>query len=234
MFSTVFKPFHGSNSQDSQYFERGNAMIYVLLAIALFGVLTATLSGQNSDADGQDIDDEQIEFYASELLEYSAAAKSVIDQMLITGSTIDDLDFINPTSAGFDTPPHIHKVFHPSGGGLNYNATPNNDIMTITDVNAGWHTQKSINVDWTPTSSNDVLLSAYQINRQICEKINSKISGSDTVPTLTSSATDYFIDDATNTNLTVSACASCEGFPSLCVENAAQTNYTFYTILAAR
>jgi len=70
MFSTVFKPFRSHKSLRVPDREDGNAMIYVLLAIALFGILTATLSGQNNDADGQDIDDEQIEFYASELLEY--------------------------------------------------------------------------------------------------------------------------------------------------------------------
>lgn len=235
MFSTVFKPFHSHRNADICDYERGNAMIYVLLAIALFGVLTATLSGQNNDADGQDIDDEQIEFYASELLEYSAAAKSVIDQMLITGSTIDDLDFINPTSAAFDTPPHIHKVFHPSGGGLTYIEAPNENTLNVVAGTGGWRWQNLTNVEWTPTASNDIMLSAFQISQAICAKINSKITGNETIPTVSNQIGRVFSPSVLpNEDLTSSNCSGCDGYPALCVRNSAGNAYNFYTILAAR
>jgi len=243
MFSTVFKPFRSHKSLRVPDREYGNAMIYVLLAIALFGILTATLSGQNNDADGQDIDDEQIEFYASELLEYSAAAKSVIDQMLITGSTINDLDFIDPSSAGFDTPPHIHKVFHPSGGGLTYQPDLNDKIKSEVNTQppAGVYIGHFNNVEWSTSTANDVMLTMYQIKEEICNKINQKLHNLTTMPAIwhfpeqevlvSGSVTNHV--SGSNVDLSLASCPDCEGHIQLCVQGQLGF-YSFYTILAAR
>ena len=208
-------------------------MVYVLLAIALFGVLTATLSSQNNQSDGQDIDEELIEFYANELIEYSAAAKNTIDQMIVTGTTIDQIDFINPTSAvPFSTAPHIHKVFHTHGGGLNYQETFNTNIENDLGTTPGWFFQTGINIEWTNTAANDVVISALRIQEAVCAAINEKITGTTTIPQLTVSLDDIFENGTTNLNTT--NCAACEGYPALCVENAAGTNWGYFSILAAR
>ena len=73
--------------------EHGNAMIYVLIAIVLFGVLTVAMSRQNNQADGQDLSDEQVELYANELLQYVASAQQAVDMMLASGSEVNDLIF---------------------------------------------------------------------------------------------------------------------------------------------
>ena len=211
-FMAVFKRFK-RHDQEKKQNTHGNAMVYVLLALALFGVLTATLSGQNADSDGQDLDDEMVEFYANELLEYSAAAKSVIDQMLITGSTIDDLDFVNPTSAAFDTPPHIHKVFHPAGGGLTYIYDINKKMDEHPTQDPSWQYNTSTNVEWTPTIANDIILTAHVIPESICRHINKKITGSENIPLLPNQLSDYFIEgDPDSRDLNAADCASCEGY----------------------
>lgn len=211
----------------------GNAMIYVLLAIALFGILTATLSSQNNQSDGQDIDDEMVELYANELIEYAAAAKNVVDQMIMTGSTIDDLDFINPTSAGFDTPPHIHKVFHPQGGGLNY-TTPSSPPF-VDDTNEGWYIIKNTHIEWTPTTADDVVITAFKVEKSICSLINEKISGDPTIPVHTQAGYgmySHFVDGSND--FTTLECPQCEGYPSFCVESTDGTQWAFYSILAGR
>ena len=221
---------HLIRSQTSQDNERGNAMIYALLAIALFGILTATLSSQNNQADGQDIDDEMVELYANELIEYAAAAKNVVDQMIMTGSTIDDLDFVNPTSAAFDTPPHIHKVFHPQGGGLNYQETFNQTIHTA--PNSAWFIQDLINVEWTPTAQNELILSALRVNQAVCSKINQNI-GVVSSPVMLKGLNGYFQTNGSNVNIDTTECPDCEGYPTLCIESSGGV-YGFYSILAAR
>jgi (2Fe-2S) ferredoxin len=209
----------------------GNAMIYVLIALALFGFLTITLSSQNDQADGQDIDDEQAALYANELISYVASAQQVVDMMLATGSEIDDLDFVNPTSGGFDTPPHHHKVFHPAGGGLNYVEKFSADIQN--DATSVWAVNNSINVEWTPTASNDVIISSYFITKQICENINKKITGSTAIPITASPHDEYFLSTGT-TDFDTTECAICDGKPTLCVENDTNDNYTFYSIIVGQ
>jgi len=215
--------------------QRGNAMIYVLIALAMFGFLTMTLSRSNNQVDGQDIDDERAELYALELMEYSASAQAVVEMMLSSGSEIDDLDFVNPTSAAFNTPPHYHKIYHPQGGGLTYQPTFNEDIHN--DVTSVWAINENISVEWTPnngvTSNNDAILTAYFLTRQICEIINDKLTGSAAIPVTTNPHADYFLDTGT-TDLDIAECAACDGYPTLCVENDTNDNYSFYSIIAAQ
>ena len=219
------------NRNDGRVGERGNAMIYVLIALALFGALTFALSNQNNQADGQNIDDEVAELYTNELLEYVVSAQQVVDMMLASGSEVDDLSFVNPTSTGFDTGSHIHKVFHPQGGGLNYQKKFNEAISRRSD--AGWYVQTGVNVIWTPTTGNDVILSALRIDKTICENINKKITGNITTPQLTTGLENIF-DPGVTTDLDTISCPNCDGYPSLCVLNQAGDLYGFYSIIAAQ
>ena len=237
MILAVFKHFWDNKTVKKEKNIRneatnGNAMIYVLIAIALFGVLTATLSSQNNQADNQDIDDEMVEFYANELIEYAAAAKNVVDQMLMTGSTIDSLDFVNPASAAFDTPPHINKVFHPQGGGLNYKKTFSTNIENNLGLTPGWFFQQNANVEWTESTANDVIISALRIKSSVCKEINKRITGSTTIPQLGTGMNAIFEDGTAD--LSIANCAGCEGYQTLCVLNSAGDNWGFYSIIAAR
>lgn len=227
---TVTKNIHQrGNAQGNA---QGNAMIYVLIALALFGFLTLTLSRQNDQADGQDLSDEQAELYANELIEYVTTAQHIIDMMLSTGSEVNDLDFINPASAGFDTGSHVHKVFHPQGGGLNYSATFNKKIEASSGA---WYFQDNLNVEWTNTTGNDVILMAYNIKPEICSNLNLKITGSATIPATTVDLNAIFSPTAyTEAAFNTTNCPGCDGYPMLCISNAAVDTYGFYSIIAAQ
>lgn len=221
--------------------EHGNALIYVLIAVALFAALSFTLGRQTDSDEVGSLDDGRAELFATQLISYAAQSASVIDQMLITGSEIDDLDFTLPTAAGFNTAPHIHKVYHPAGGGLNPGRIPEAATTNaITDPAAGWYLGRFNNVEWTPSASHDVVLVAYQIAEPICAKINEHITGSTAIPVMTDSIRETMIDDAlyTGSNIDLTTdnagdiCPDCDRVPSLCVQNQATSAYGFYSILA--
>lgn len=213
----------------------GNALIYVLIAIALFAALGFTLSRQTHNAGTGEIDAAKADIYAAQFLTYATQAKSVIDQMMFTGSNIDDLDFTLPSEAGFNVAPHIHKVYHPEGGGLTPNTLPAQTINQVsTPPDAGWYMGRFNNVEWTSSTGSDVILTAHQISKSVCEAIDEAITGSLTLPILKGNLEDFLVDSATDTDLTVTDCANCEGYMTLCIRNAADTAYSFYTILADR
>ncbi len=214
--------------------QEGNAMIYILIALALFGFLTVTMSRQNQQADGHDLSKESIALYTNELIEYNAAAQQVINMMLASGAEISDLDFVEPSDSDFNTPPHIYKVFHPQGGGLNHIESPSSEMMNVTAGTGGWRFQDQINVEWTPSSANDVILTAHQIDQSVCEKINEKITGSKNIPALTENIGNIFLTTGSNLNLNTTRCPGCEGISSLCVSNSVATAYSYYNILAAQ
>ncbi len=236
--------------------ESGNALIYVLIAIALFGALSFTLGRQTDTGEVGTISDEKAELYATQLISYAAQAKQIVDQMIFTNTDIDDIDFVLPSVAAFNTPPHIDKMYHPEGGGLMQGKIPAAIMTTgVAAPPSGWYLGRFNNVEWTALAQGntagpglteapweEVILVAYQINQQVCEKINEKINGSTAIPTMTDSIKETMIDDATvgygagtNTDLTTDGgdiCPDCDNMTTLCVENQAQTAYGFYTILA--
>ncbi len=215
--------------------EHGNALLYVLIAIALFGALSFTLSRQSRNSDNGTLSEAKAELYATQLIAYARQAQSVIDQMTITGSDIDDFDFVQPGETGFNTGVHIHKIYHPQGGGLSPANLPNGAVQQVSSTPvAGWYLGRFNNVEWTDSTGDDVILTAYQISRPICEIINDRITGSSFIPTLTGNMSDFLLDHSTNNDLNVSDCAACEGYLSFCVQNSAQTAYSFYNVIADR
>jgi len=74
------------NRRISTNTERGNAMVYILIALALFGFLTVTMSRQSGQSDSRNLNRENIDLYVNNLIEYSAGAQQVIDLMLNIGA----------------------------------------------------------------------------------------------------------------------------------------------------
>ena len=231
-----------TSGQDNRAEERGNALIYVLIAIVLFAALSFTMSRQTDTSEAGTMSEDRAELYASQLISYTSQAKSVVDQMLFTGAEINDLDFTLPGEAGFNTAPTIYKVYHPDGGGLNPGNIPEAmQASTGSALSPGWYMGRFNNVDWTPSAADDVILTAFQIDAVVCATINEKINGSRDIPQLTSLLSEVLVDETlhaqTNVDLTTgpsNICAdpACENASSLCVLNSVGDAYAFFTVIA--
>ncbi len=224
---------HGGN-------DSGNALIYVILALALLGGLTMLISRQDSASD--DLSYEKTELLTTQVTAYAASAKQVVEQMMMTGTTMDNIDFSRPQDSGFDDAPYIHKIYHPDGGGLNYSAATAPPFDGVPDPNGnGWYFN-FVDVEWTPTPALDLVFTAYMIDKSICENINYKITGSRDIPVLASNSLQReflpidITGDPDNLPLDTWMCAECEGYPSMCVSNGygSQPNYGYYNVIVAR
>lgn len=233
-----------SNGNKSRTFlrsstERGNALFYVLIAVALFAALSLTVSNQNNTQEAQTLGAEQVELLAAQIMGQSSQIENAIQQMTFTGSTISDLDFTLPSATGFNTGSNIHKVFHPSGGGVTLNPLDEKAIEQLSaSPPAGWYLGRFNNVEWTKTTGTDVLLVAYQISEDTCASINQKITGSRSIPALSGQLRIFLVDEdihpASNQDLNASDCPTCEGYSALCVSTPGLTAWAFYNIVAAR
>ena len=231
--------------------ENGNALIYVLIAIALFAALGFTLSRQTDTGEAGTLENERAELYATQLISYAAQARQVVDQMVFTSATdASQIDFTPPTDATFDTGTLIHKIYHPQGGGLNPGTLPPAVINEVTtDPDPGWYLGRFNNVDWTPLASGntagaggaqapyeEVILTAFQISEQVCGFINEKINGSTAIPASTAALRSILVDETlhsgTNVEFTTDSgiCPACENQASLCIQEGGI--YAFYNILA--
>ncbi|MGB4107577.1 MAG: hypothetical protein WBK55_07255 [Alphaproteobacteria bacterium] len=226
--------------------ERGNALIYVLIAIALFAALSMTLGRQSDTGEASDLSDDKAELYATQLISYTAQAKSALDQMIFSGGAIDDLDFALPGSGTYNAgtmADKIKRVYHPDGGGLlAARLPPAATPYTGSDPAVGWYMGRFNNVEWTKTAGTDVMLVAYGIDERVCARINEKVTGSTAIPQMSGTIRNLMIDDVYHTGINADlttlpgtpVCTACNKVSALCVEDQAGDIYGFYTVLLDR
>ncbi|PJB68965.1 MAG: hypothetical protein CO093_11720 [Alphaproteobacteria bacterium CG_4_9_14_3_um_filter_47_13] len=219
--------------------QHGNAMIYVLIVVALFGALSFVLARQTDNSESGALSSEKTEIYASTLLQATMQLKQAVEQMTFTGTQITDLDFITSDDASFDVGSPVNKVFHPHGGGVILPRIPDEAINEISaDPPARWYIGRFNNMAWTPSTANDVILTAHQIKQDVCARINEKLTGSPTIPELAVHTVKEVLINASestaggNFELNSAECAVCDGKPALCVKDKAVNAWSFYSLIA--
>lgn len=219
--------------------ESGNALIYILIVVALLAALNFTLARNTDTSEASGLSQDEIDIAAGQILQVSGQIKQAIDMMNYSGSRTDLLDFTTPDDEpNYSTPPHKHKVFHPDGGGAIMPRIPEKAVAQVsTDPVAQWYVGRFNNVEWTDTSADDVILVAHQISKAACESIDESLTGSTTIPALASGKTlqDLLIYDGlhtgTNEDFDVVDCPDCEGWSTLCISDPGATMFSFYSIV---
>ncbi len=202
-------------------------MIYILIALALFGALTVMVGRLNTQGDSANLDDEMAELRTMELLSYMTTAQKVTDQMLMTGTDPGAIDTVIPTGASFNITPHYNKLYHPQGGGLTYRSEIQEDIRT--NAAAGWYVQDGTNVGWTLSIAHDLIISALHISENVCTSLNEKL-GLATPPVLNNTLAAFFDPGGSDLDLMAANCAACDGYLAACVEDSAG-EFGYYLIL---
>ncbi|MGH1374770.1 MAG: hypothetical protein ACRBCK_00360 [Alphaproteobacteria bacterium] len=100
----------------------GNALFYILMAIALLAALSFAIaqSGRNSV---QSLTDEQASLYATEVIEYANILTQAVTQIRLRGYDEDEISFENSSVSGYVNPNCNEdgcKIFHLSGGGVHW------------------------------------------------------------------------------------------------------------------
>lgn len=226
-------------------------MIYILIAVVLFGALTMMVARQGDNSESGAMDNERAEIAAAQIIQTSMQLKQGIDMMLYSGSERDpnapddDLVFTTPDDEpAFSTPPNGHKVFHPAGGGLILQPIPPQAIEQVsTNPPARWYVGRFINVEWTNTAAQEVILTAHQISEPVCRAINQKLLGNPAPLTAIVNPRTILIDGSvySSTNpvdWTTSNCPDCEGKIAGCLvgpsEVPGRNVYSFYSIVLSR
>jgi hypothetical protein len=219
--------------------QKGNVFVYILIAVGLFGALMFVLSKSSSQNDaGTELSEGESKIAAGEIIAYAASATNAIAQMQQTGATVQMIDFMLPADTHFEDAPTIYKLFHPDGGGLNYKPLPAKaSADDKTGLAAGYYIGRFNNIQWTPTTAQDVVFTAYEIKEPVCKELNKKVAGISTIPTVNGdSLQNLFVyadlHTGTNSNFTKTNCAACEEISALCVTDGAG-KYAFYSILEA-
>ncbi len=158
--------------------EKGNALWFILLAVALFGVLAAIISRSNSSID-QTGSVEKTRVKASSLLRFGKSTQQSVQQMMINqGISENDLDFveIDTDHDNINCNSDNCEVFSQDGGGISYR-TPQ-QVLSLSNFTENWHISTSNTVsefgcDTTDNSCTELLLVLKNIPKSVCLQINS-------------------------------------------------------------
>lgn len=219
--------------------ERGNALIYIFVAIAVLAMLTFAVTESEDSTDtiaDYAAADEQI----SRMMTYSGTLAGAISQMIASGaraeSVYSTLSVLTPSQAGFDTPPHNMKLYHPMGGGMNHvtstgNPASSDTVATTFRVNPG-----SIVTGVGPTDAvvGDVLFTAVITSKTACRRINYLLTGQthwSATPTLATATYTSLFTTGNTVTITAANCPNCVNRGQACVSNTADTAWGFYSVL---
>jgi len=215
--------------------QSGNVLLYVLIAILLLAGLTVMLmrSGGENGAGGR-LTDDRAALRAGELIDYATAARSTVEQMRTLQNVLStEFSFVKPGDAAYGTGTNTAQVFHPAGGGLNI-FTDSPELFATTSSTRGWVSQQGTNVQWTPSTGSDILYTFVDLPEKICQAINDRLYKDKTVPTMTITAAEAFINGGSDdVDLTSTNCAGCNGKVSMCVKDSAGA-YAFYNVVLSR
>jgi hypothetical protein len=104
--------------------ESGSAIFIILIAIVLFAALSYTVANMLRSSDPGSLSRDTIRLYTTEILDYAHALREAVQMMKISHGCEDtDISFENQFDAAYNyAPPPGDKcrLFHGSGGGLNF------------------------------------------------------------------------------------------------------------------
>lgn len=166
--------------------QSGNALFLILIAVALFAALSYALT--SSGRGGGNINKEQAEIYAGQILDHVAIVQNTFMRMEIIGNY--DQVFYNEsdettsgtcyTATTSTSPCHTIGIFSTDGGvalpRFNFDLHYNNDgawAYRIQQLQIG-------GVD-VGTSAHDVFLVVTHISDAVCASINQKLNGDPTI-----------------------------------------------------
>jgi len=159
--------------------ESGNALWFILLAIALLAALTVTIT-RGSDTSEQSGDVERQRVLASDTLRYAKSVEQAIEQMRQRGISESDVSFENNFAGGYangNCGGNDCKVFHVEGGGIAFRSA-NSLVSGNAWLFTGADSVEGVGEDGTgatSSSDNELLMMLPDISAGVCGRINTEL-----------------------------------------------------------
>ena len=157
--------------------EAGNVILWILVAIILFGALNFIFSkGFRSGA--TTISDEKASLIASEIFEYTRTVKQTVHLLQINGCRDTEISFDQTVVAGYSNPnspaDETCNVFAPAGGGLTWKDPPQN-ASNYANFEMIYNARiQEVGTDPDPDGT-DLIMVLPELNEDVCKKINEKV-----------------------------------------------------------
>lgn len=230
--------------------ETGSALIYILVAIVLFAALGVAVSRINSGATPGN--SESLQLQASEILQFSQAVRTAVQDISVNGVTETQISFENAIAAGYPNAgcaTESCKIFAGSGGGLSY-VKPQEQWLDSSHsaganygdwVFSGNNAVTGVGTDGGSDTSVELLAILPYMKKDLCVKINAMLNianpgGNPPQDDDTTDVTDKFTGTYTG-SVVMGGNAQIPGQRAACVQDSgapATAPYHFFRVLSAR
>ncbi len=158
--------------------ESGNVIFFILIAIALIGLVTAAL--RVGSGDGANIDREKLAIVAAQVKQQAGEMEQAITLIINNGASESDIRFAHPDAHadyGTITTTPEFQVFDRAGGAATYRPAP----AGVNDGSA-WEFYGNTHMPQTGTDRAELLAVLPNVTAGFCETIN-RMNGYSATPT---------------------------------------------------
>lgn len=211
--------------------QSGNILFYILIAIALLGIMTAFLRAPSSME--ENIDREKASVVAGQILKQSGELSRAVQALLQNGVSENDIRFAHPkanSSYGTITTNPQNQVFSSQGGSASYRDIPN--AASTGTSSYGFTGDQAM--PQVGSSKADLVGYVTDINDATCNAINSQL-GLATKPVVATCSVSTVFTGTFSSSPTALPESSFQTLPALqaCVRcTNLSANYFMFTVLA--
>ena len=162
--------------------ERGSAIMWILIMVALLGMLAYAMS-DGTQTGVRNMTEQQASMAASEILDYAGSLKRVIRELQINGCEDTEISFDNAVIAGYSNPnapsDNSCHVFHPRGGGLRYIAPEDtwlDDSFSAQSLYKQWNFTSSPQIDGVGTNAAELKAGLPFLRTDLCMALNDRLN----------------------------------------------------------
>jgi hypothetical protein len=161
--------------------ERGNVMIYILLAVVLLAALSFAVSSSTRTGSTTALTDGQARTGAAEILTYANHLKTAAAKLNLRGCTATQLSFENPVVSGYtngSAPANkTCHVFDPAGGAISWvtpDASLNNGTPWFYTGDAVVHNNSGV-LSGSSAAEADLVMLLFGLPQNLCTQINARL-----------------------------------------------------------
>jgi hypothetical protein len=209
--------------------QRGSALLYIFIGIALFGALMFMFSRQTTQ-NISSINAPQNSLSATDIIDQGRSLEAAVKKIVYNGCSENQISFDPPpytANTNPDAPSDYHcHVFHQNGGRLNYQIFPN------------WVFSSHASIAGAGSDYTEIIGALQGLSEAVCQKINDQLrNGFTTIPM----ESGYFLDsayygqsptDPSSVRWIVSSFAG--NVSSGCINSDSHTPYIYYHALLVR
>lgn len=222
--------------------QSGNVLWFILIAVALLGLLTMVLSRSGTTVD-QSGNVEQTRIKAGEVLRYAKGLELALDQLRLNGCSENELSFENNTDPNYTNPnapaDESCHVFSTRGAGQTWREFYDQDLNNTSSATVF---SSAFAIENVGTSRQELIV-FMRVSPSVCAEINRSMDIDDTDPDDISTLGNfedwnlYFTGDFSTLVYTIADgtdAAELDGKLAGCLIEPANENYVAFQTLIAR